>query len=348
MSELTVVIPTWNQCRLLEKCLKSLRRQTAPCHVIVVDNGSTDATAEIVQAESRRFQRQLSYRALEANLGFARAVNEGIRAATTSLVALLNNDAEADQRWVECGLRGLHRFPDYSIFASRIINYHHPHLLDSAGDCYDPRGIPFKRGFAQPADTYMEAEPVLGASAAAAFYRRALFDEIGLFDEDFFMYLEDVDLSLRAQLAGHRCFYLPDAIVYHVEAASDPDRVRDDNPKKLGTKHRNELEKRPTAAPVQQHRPYLSAARVYWITRNRWQLMITYQPLHHAPGILIGWARSVAFHLLKAGFLGLLPGRSDGRFLDHSQSGKKTPCAAPPAGHLKATIQDPLENLHNT
>ena len=304
MSELTVIIPTWNGCHLLEKCLESLHRQTLPCQVIVVDNGSTDSTYEMVRSASRSFPLRLQYLALETNLGFAKAVNEGILSAHSEFVALLNNDTEADACWVENGLQAMRRFSGYSFFASRIVNYHQRHLLDSAGDCYDPRGIPFKRGFSQPIETYLEAEPVVAASAAAAFYRRALFDEIGLFDEDFFMYLEDVDWSLRAQLAGHRCLYLPEAVVYHVEAASDPDRVRGDSPKKFGIGHPNKLEKRPTATPVRQHRPYYSAARVYWITRNRWQLMITYQPLHHLPGILIGWTRSVAFHLLKAGFLG--------------------------------------------
>ena len=226
MSELTVIIPTWNGCHLLEKCLESLHRQTLPCQVIVVDNGSTDSTYEMVRSASRSFPLRLQYLALETNLGFAKAVNEGILSAHSEFVALLNNDTEADACWVENGLQAMRRFSGYSFFASRIVNYHQRHLLDSAGDCYDPRGIPFKRGFSQPIETYLEAEPVVAASAAAAFYRRALFDEIGLFDEDFFMYLEDVDWSLRAQLAGHRCLYLPEAVVYHVEAASDPDRVR--------------------------------------------------------------------------------------------------------------------------
>lgn len=278
-SELTVIIPTWNQRDLLRNCLASLRNQTAPCRILVVDNGSTDLTEEMVRAEFPN----LHYLHLKDNVGFAKAINTGIQNSSTLFVALLNNDTEADPRWVEVGLRALAEHRDYSFFASRIIRYDERSRLDGAGDCYSRSGLPYKRGLGEPVERFSVSQPVLGASGGAAFYRRSLFDAIGLFEEGFFMYLEDVDLSLRAQLTGHACLYLPDAIVYHIEAASDPQR---------------------RLHPPAGQLPYYSADRVYWITRNRWQLMVTYQPLRHAPWLIYGWARSTLFHLLKAGFFG--------------------------------------------
>jgi GT2 family glycosyltransferase len=163
-----------------------------------------------------------------------------------------------------------------------MVNHLHRDLLDSAGDCYDRKGLPTKRGHGLPIGTYPIPEPVLGASAGAAFYRRELFERIGLFDEGYAMYLEDVDLSLRAQLQGYPCMYLPNAIVFHIEAASDRERTELD--------------------PSTGGKPFYSKNRVFWITRNRWQLMVTYQPLRNLPWLFFGWSKSFLFHLLKAGF----------------------------------------------
>ena len=311
--ELTVIIPTWNQRDLLRNCLKSLGRQTASCCVLVVDNGST-LSREILEEDKQDFPPNLHYLNLGANLGFARAVNEGIKSSSTEFIALLNDDTEADEHWVEVGLEALIKFSDYSFFASKVIHYNRRTVMDCAGDRYDRKGIPKKRGLGEKVDKFSQNEPVLGASAAAAFYRRHLFDDIGLFDEHFWMYLEDVDLSLRAQLCGHRCLYLSDAIVYHIEAASDPDRKLFPAhwPRFGGSKDElsvascqlsAETDKcSSTSDQLSEAQPYYSSHRVYWITRNRWLLMVTYQPLRHLPWLVYGWTRSALSHLLKIGF----------------------------------------------
>ncbi len=287
-NQLTVVIPSWNQRELLRNCLNSLKHQTASCRVLVVDNGSTDATVEMLKTE---FPEVGSLR-LDRNLGFSRAVNEGIKQCRTEYVGVLNNDTEADRRWVEVGLRAFLEYPQYFFFASRMIRYFDRDRLDSAGDCYGRTGLPEKRGLGGTTARFPENEPVLGASAGAAFYRRALFDEIGLFDEDYFLYLEDVELSLRAQLAGRPCLYLADATVYHIEAASDPHRSSG-----------GEVALADLAAGANSTTFY-SRRRVYWITRNRWQLMMTYQPFRHLPWLIYGWCRNGLFHALKVGFSG--------------------------------------------
>lgn len=285
---LTVIIPSYNGRDLLRACLRSLQKQTRSCSVLVVDDGSKDQTAQMVEQEFAPFECLPSPR----NEGFARAVNRGLRHCRTEFAALLNNDTEADPGWVQAGLNAFRQHPEYWFFASRLIQYHDRSRLDGAGDCYGRSGLPLKRGHDRPVTEkeFLRDRPVLGASAGAAFYRMALFDEIGEFDEGYSMYLEDVDFSLRSQLAGRPCLYLHQAVVHHMEAASDPQRSPDWDG--------NEGERAKRTSSV-----YYSPARVYWITRNRWQLMWTYQPLRHAPWLLCGWVKSALFHLLKAGYL---------------------------------------------
>ncbi len=324
LDQLTVIVPTWNGVQLLRTCLQSLQLQTVRCGVLVVDNGSTDSTPELVSGEFPN----VDYLPLEQNFGFAKAVNLGIQRAKTEFVALLNNDTEVDPHWVETGLKAFERYPDYWFFASKMLNFHCRENVDSAGDCYGRTGLPYKRGLGEPASRYTQTGPVLGASGGAAFYRRDLFDRIGLFDEGFYLYLEDVDLSLRAQFAGRRCLYLPEAIVYHVEAASDPERSSRDpigSPAR-GAKIRtaNGTSTEETIKSKRGVRTYYSRSRVFWITRNRWQLMITYQLFRNTPWLALGWARSALFHLLKAGFFGaFLKGLVAGILLTPRALGKR-------------------------
>ncbi len=324
LDQLTVIVPTWNGEPLLRTCLRSLELQTVRCRVLVVDNGSTDSTPELMSSEFPH----IDYLPLEQNFGFAKAVNLGIQRAKTEFVALLNNDTEVDSHWVETGLEAFERYPDYWFFASKMLDFQFRERVDSAGDCYGRTGLPYKRGLGEPASHYIHPGPVLGASAGAAFYRRDLFDRIGLFDEGFYLYLEDVDLSLRAQFAGLRCLYLAEAIVYHVEAASDPERSGRDP---IGSPAKRANNRTATSAPTGEQikskrrvRTYYSRYRVFWITRNRWQLMITYQLFRNTPWLALGWARSALFHLLKAGFFGaFLKGLVAGILLTPRALGKR-------------------------
>ncbi|UCF39053.1 MAG: glycosyltransferase [Acidobacteriota bacterium] len=166
-SEITVVIPTWNRKDLLHGCLKSLSIQTEPCRILVVDNGSTDGSIEMVQGAFP----EADILALEENQGFARAVNRGIQLVKTRYVALLNNDTEVDPEWIAAGLHAFSTYPDHWFFASRMVDFFDPTVLDSAGDFYSRSGMPYKRGTGEPSNRYDRVEPVLGASAGAAFYR---------------------------------------------------------------------------------------------------------------------------------------------------------------------------------
>jgi GT2 family glycosyltransferase len=214
----TVVIPNWNTLRFLPVCLNSLRRQTfTGFKTVLVDSGSTDGSVEFVRQEFP----EVKVIPLGENLGFSAAVNAGIRSSRTEYVVLLNNDTEQDSGWLAALVRAAEARPEAGFFASKLLDFHDRNVLDGAGDALRRSGLPYRIGHREvDRGQYDQPAYVFGACAAAALYRRSMLDEIGLFDEDFFAYCEDGDLSFRAQLAGYRCFYVPDAVVYHIGSVS--------------------------------------------------------------------------------------------------------------------------------
>jgi GT2 family glycosyltransferase len=214
----SVVVPNYNGAAFLSDCLESVRKQTyEPLEAIVVDDGSTDRSLDLV-ATSYPEMRLI---ALQQNGGFAHAANTGITAAHGEIIALLNNDASADPRWVEELVAALGRHPQAGSAASKILLFDPPNTINSVGDVLRRDGMPGNRGvWETDHGQYDEEVEVFSASGAALAYRRSMLAEVGTFDEQFFMYCEDVDLALRAQLAGHRCIYAPRAVVRHRLSAS--------------------------------------------------------------------------------------------------------------------------------
>ncbi len=214
----SIITVNWNGRHLLERCLHSLKTQTyASFDIVVVDNGSSDGSVEWVEA---------NYPAAtiirnDRNLGFAVALNQGIQASDAPYVVTLNNDTEVVPGWLETLIQAAESAPDVGMCASHILFDDRRHIVDSMGIKVDWSGTAWNQGHGHPEPGNREEPiPVWGASAAAALYRRAMLDDIGLFDEDFFAYYEDVDLAWRAQSAGWRCLYVPAAIVYHVHSAT--------------------------------------------------------------------------------------------------------------------------------
>jgi len=214
----SVIIPNWNGAKLLPICLDSLRRQTYPrLEIIVADNGSTDGSLALLARDYPEVQ----IVALGENRGYAGGVNAGLKAARGEVLVVFNNDAEADARWIEELVAALDRHPEAGMATSRVRLFERRDCLHTAGDDYHLDGIPGNRGVWEPdGPAYDEETWVFGAAGVAAAYRRAMLDEIGLLDERFGSYLEDVDLSWRAQLAGYRCIYAPRAVVYHMVSAT--------------------------------------------------------------------------------------------------------------------------------
>jgi len=217
--KVSIVIPNWNGWRVLEPCLISLRKQTCQdFRVYVVDNNSQDESI----AHTRELFPEVELVSLPENLGFPAAVNAGIRASHGEYVVALNNDTVTDPAWLEVLVTTMDSRPDMSFGASMLLSYREPDVIDSIGDGYRRCGLAFKIGVHRRNEgQYHEPFEVFGACAAASIYRRPAIEEIGLLDEDFFCYMEDVDLSIRLRLAGHRCLAVPGAIVYHIGSASN-------------------------------------------------------------------------------------------------------------------------------
>ena len=211
-----VIIVNYNSARLLNDALDGLSRQTCKAFTtLVIDNGS----GEKLPAPNRI---GVDVVGLSENIGFAAANNRGVQLCKSrTWVALLNPDAIPAADWLEKLLAAADREPEAACFASRMMQAQQPSILDGAGDAYHVSGRVRRRGHGMP-DTgqYDTSEEVFSACAAAALYRREAFEAVGGFDEDFFCYLEDVDLGFRLRLAGFGCRYVPDAVVHHVGSAT--------------------------------------------------------------------------------------------------------------------------------
>lgn len=213
------VIPNWNGKALLGACLDSLAAQTQDCQIIVVDNGSKDGSVAFVKQHYPKVELVV----LDHNHGFAGGVNAGIRQALSDdaeFIALFNNDAVADKHWLQALVTTAKKQPHTGIVTSKFLRLDKKHL-DSTGDFYSIYGMPFPRG-RDELDTgqYDDQRQIFAASGGASLYRATLLKQIGLFDEDFFAYFEDVDLSFRAQLAGWQVVYEPAARAYHHVSAT--------------------------------------------------------------------------------------------------------------------------------
>lgn len=208
----SVIIPTWNRRDLLRACLQALDRQTLrDFEAIVVDNGSSDASAEMVLAE---FPQTVLIRNAD-NRGFCAAINQGICQARGRYIALLNNDAEAEPAWLEELVGGMAE-PGVGMCASKILSYERRGIIDKAGHLIFPDGQNRGRGSGQTdGPAFARREEALLPDGCAALYDAQVFQQAGLFDEDFFAYADDAEMGLRARLAGFGCLYVPGAVVYH-------------------------------------------------------------------------------------------------------------------------------------
>ena len=219
--EVSVVIPNFNGIAFLDSVLASLEGQTLNnFEVILVDNGSTDGSCSFVTANYP----WVHLIELSENFGFCGAVNAGIRAAKAPYVLLLNNDVRVDEYFVAEMVRAIGQSERIFSVSSRMIQMYHPELLDDAGDMYSILGWAYQRGVGRSVNLYQKSCRVFSACAGAAIYRRAVFDEIGLFDELHFAYLEDIDVGWRAKLYGYDNVYCPDAAVYHVGSGTSGSR----------------------------------------------------------------------------------------------------------------------------
>ena len=215
----TVIIPNYNGAAFLKDCLDSVMCSTTPCDVIVVDDGSTDHSADIV----RSAYPGVHLISLHSNTGFAHAVNTGIRSATTPYVFLLNNDATITARTLEVLL---HVMETGRFFSAQplMLQKREPDRVDSAGDLYNACGYAFARGKDRPAHAFTKRKRITSACGGAAMYQRQELEAMGGFDEAHFSYLEDVDVGIRARLRGRRSIFVPETEVYHIGSGTTGSR----------------------------------------------------------------------------------------------------------------------------
>ncbi len=215
--QVSIIIPNFNGKQYLKDCLNSIKKQNFSLYeVIIIDNGSTDESVEYIKDNYDEFTLIQN----RENLGFATAVNQGIKASNAEYVFLLNNDTELE---VECVSKLLNCIDkDETIFAvsSKMIQNQNRNLIDDAGDEYTILGFTQKVGNNRSTEFYQRKREIFSACAGAAIYRRNIFDIIGYFDENFFAYMEDLDISYRARIYGFKCVYCPEAVVYHHVSAT--------------------------------------------------------------------------------------------------------------------------------
>lgn len=210
-AKISIIIVNWNGAKLLADSLQSLSRQTYPAReIILVDNGSTDSSVSFVKESFP----EIKIIQLSDNKGFTGGNAEGFKLADGQFIALVNNDTRVDETWLKKLIKPMLRDTAVGICASKLI-FDDGLRINSAGDGTTTSAVGFNRGLDRDRALFDKSELVFGACGAAVLYRRQMLDEIGFFDEDFFLYDEDTDLSFRAQLAGWKCVYVPDAIVYH-------------------------------------------------------------------------------------------------------------------------------------
>lgn len=226
MEKVTVVIPNYNGKEFLQDCLHSLFNQktgTPEYHVLVVDNGSQDGSLELLR---ERFP-QVEVEALSENTGFCHAVNVGIQKSQAPYVILLNNDTKVGSGFVAALYRVMEEDPNIFSASAKMLFWDAPELLDGAGDRYCALGWAYSRGKGKPAKRFDKPVAVFSACGGAAIYRRQVFQEIGLFDELHFAYLEDLDIGWRAQIFGYRNVYEPSAEVIHYGSATTGSRYNE-------------------------------------------------------------------------------------------------------------------------
>ncbi|KJS28345.1 MAG: glycosyltransferase [Desulfatitalea sp. BRH_c12] len=221
---ISVIIVNWNSGKMLAECLRSLNSQTVlPESVYVVDNASSDGSGDFVD-----YSGKLKILKMSDNIGFAAGNNRGLAECTSEFVALLNPDAFPEPTWIENMLIAAREYPGIAFFGSRQLCYDDPQKVDGVGDSFHLSGLVWRKRYRMGQNLEDKiAREIFSPCAAAAMYRRQALMSVGGFDEDYFCYVEDVDLGFRLRLAGYKAMYVPDAIVRHVGSAAAGGRHSD-------------------------------------------------------------------------------------------------------------------------
>jgi len=276
--KISIIVPNWNGSLFLFELFASLEKYTqdSDCEIIVVDNGSKDGSIEQI----RCFYPETKLIELDSNQGFAVAVNHGFRPSEGEYIAIINNDVSWGNDWLKTCADFLDSNPEYDYAAPLVMNYFQRNTIDSAGDAVNKRFMPYKKYFGKDRkDAHHFDRDLYATSCSAVLLRRSFFDRVGGFDEDFFMYYEDVDLFFRGFLKGSRGRLMPEEVVFHREGGSISRLEREQ--KKLECAYNKTC--------------LLIRNRVYFLLKNcpAGYLLLAW------PLLLLEWFRSLLYHLLK-------------------------------------------------
>ncbi|MCC7553656.1 MAG: glycosyltransferase [Methanobacteriaceae archaeon] len=215
--KVSIVTPNYNGFNFLKTYFKSLEKEKNYIgEVIIIDNGSKDKSIDLINEISSSSVFNIKLIENKENLGFAKAVNQGINEASCEFVYLLNNDVEIEKGAISVLINFFKDKEDIFSLSSKMIQYDNRNLIDDAGDEYNLLGWAKKIGNNKNINNYNKNREIFSSCAGAALYKKSLFDEIGLFDESFFAYLEDIDIGFRSQILGYKNYFIADSLVYHI------------------------------------------------------------------------------------------------------------------------------------
>ena len=224
--KVSVVTPNYNGEKFLKTFFDSLNCDSEYIgEVIIVDNGSSDKSKDFINGNTFNFPVVLIENS--KNLGFAPAVNQGISKAKYDYIFSLNNDTELKKGSIGRMLDLISSSDDIFSVQAKMLQYNNKDLIDDVGDEYNLLAWTKKTGENHNSTEYVDVKEIFSSCAGAALYKKSLLEEIGMFDDNFFAYMEDVDLALRSKIKGYRNLLCPDAIVYHIGSATSGSRYNE-------------------------------------------------------------------------------------------------------------------------
>lgn len=224
--KVSVVTPNYNGERFLKTFFESLNDDSELIgEVIIVDNGSTDGSREYIKNSSFNFPVVLIENS--ENLGFSPAVNQGIKKAQNDYIFSLNNDTEIKKGSIKALVDLISSNDNIFSVQAKMLQYDNKDLIDDVGDEYNLLAWTKKTGENHNSNEYVEVNEIFSACAGAAMYKKSILDEIGAFDDNFFAYMEDVDLAIRSRIYGYKNLLCPEAIVYHIGSATSGSRYNE-------------------------------------------------------------------------------------------------------------------------
>ena len=224
--KVSVVTPNYNGEKFLKTFFESLNEDCEYIdEVIIVDNGSNDKSKEYIKSNSFNFPVVLIENS--ENMGFSPAVNQGILQAKNEFVFSLNNDTEVRKGSIKALVDLISSSEDIFSVQAKMLQYKNKELIDDVGDEYNLLAWTKKTGENHKSSEYGEVKEIFSSCAGAAMYKKSVLNEIGMFDDNFFAYMEDVDLAIRSRINGYRNLLCPDAIVYHIGSATSGSRYNE-------------------------------------------------------------------------------------------------------------------------